>query len=87
MSESHFDFSSKSTGNTPVLLEARRGGVWHSVRVSDKFLSVRAAMDSLPMFAQQQEVDLEDVRVRALWTVAQIVAAMRAVDTYNTSRK
>jgi len=63
----------------PVLFEARFDVLWHSMRVTREFSSVKAAMDSLLMFAQQQKVSLEDVRVKALRTAEQVVAAEQAV--------
>lgn len=66
----------------PMLFEARFDVLWHSMRVTREFSSVRAAMDSLPMFAQQQKVSPEDVRVRALRTIEQVVAAEQAVSQF-----
>lgn len=67
-----------------MLLEARHSGEWHPVRIAREFPSSHAALDSLPMFARQQKVVLEDVRVRALRTEEQLTAAEYAVRAYNT---
>jgi len=71
----------------PMLLEACIDGTWRPIRISYKFSSVRSALDSLPTFTRQQKIDLEDVRVKALRTEKQVIAAEQAVSTYNTGRE
>ena len=69
--------------NTPMLLQVRRGGEWHSIRVAREFTGIHAAIYSLEIFARQQKVDLADARVRALRSVEQVLAAECAVEEYN----
>jgi hypothetical protein len=59
---------STPSAQTPVLLEVKQGERWEPVRIAWEFLSVRAALDALPMFAQQQHTDLDSVRLFALRT-------------------
>jgi len=70
--------------NTPILLEARHGAEWHPVRIAREFPNAHAALNSLSMFARQQKVALEDVRVRALRTEERLIAAEHAVEAHNT---
>lgn len=68
----------------PILLEARHSGEWHPVRIAREFPNAHAALNSLSMFARQQKVAAEDVRVRALRTEERLTAAEHAVEAYNT---
>lgn len=62
----------------PVLLEARFHGDWCAIRIVRQ-TTVRRALDSLPMFAKQQKVSLDDVRARALRSNGELLAAENAI--------
>jgi len=62
----------------PVLLEARFQGDWCAIRIVRQ-TTVRRALDSLPMFAKQQKVMLDDVRARALRSNGEVLAAENAI--------
>ena len=70
--------------NLSVLLEACLKGQWRPIRITSKFSSLRAALNALPIFARQQDVDLDSVRARALRTGEQVTAAEYAVSAFNT---
>jgi len=70
--------------NLLMLLEACLRGRWCPIRITSKFLSPRAALCALPVFALQQGVDLASVRVRVLRTDEQMTAAKYAVAAFNT---
>jgi hypothetical protein len=65
-----------------VLLEACLEGCWCAIRIVHEYPNIRAALNSLPMFARQQKVHLDDVRLKALRTEAQLLAAENAVIAY-----
>jgi len=67
-----------------MLLEVRRDGEWLPIRIAREFPNAHAALNSLLMFARQQKVALEDVRVRALRTKERLIAAEHAVEAHNT---
>jgi len=62
----------------PVLLEARFHGDWCAIRIVRQ-TTVRRALDSLPMFAKQQKVSLDDVRAWALRSNGELLAAENAI--------
>lgn len=66
-----------------TLLEARFGERWCPIRIANEFPSVRAALDSLPMFARQQKVGVDDVRMKALRTESQLLDAENAIIAYH----
>lgn len=66
-----------------TLLEARFGERWCPIRIAREFPSIRAALDSLPMFARQQRVCVDDVRVQVLRTESQLLAAEDAIIAYH----
>lgn len=66
-----------------VLLEVRIGERWCPVRIVYDYPNIRAALDSLPMFARQQKVDVDDVRLKALRTESQLLDAENAIITYH----
>ena len=65
-----------------VLLEARLGGEWRPIRIAHQFSSIRAALDVLPLFAKQQKVCVDDVRVKVLRTEGELLTAKDAVTAY-----
>ncbi len=66
-----------------ILLEARLEGRWCPVRIAHEFLGARMALDSLPVFARQQKVNQDDVRMSALRTEEQLTVAEYAVIAYH----
>lgn len=66
-----------------VLLEARIGERWCPIRIAHEYPSVRAALDSLPMFARQQSTCVDDVRMKVLRTEPQLLAAENAIIAYH----
>lgn len=78
--DSEFDpTESTPSAQTPVLLEVKRGDSWEPVRIARKFPNARAAIDSLPMFARQQHVELDSVRAVALRTEERLQSAENAI--------
>lgn len=65
-----------------LLLEARLATCWRPVRIV-RFPNVRFALNSLSLFARQQGVDCNDVRVKTLLTEQQLTFAKRAVAAYH----
>lgn len=66
-----------------TLLEARFGEQWRPIRIAHEFPSVRAALDSLSMFARQQRVCVDDVRMKVLRTEDTLLAAENAIIAYH----
>lgn len=62
-----------------MLLEVRRDGSWTPVRIADKYASMRAAINALPVFARQQKVTIEDVRAKRLRTHSDLQLAREAI--------
>lgn len=78
--DSEFDpTESTPSAQAPVLLEVKHGDTWEPVRIAREFPSVRAALDSLPMFARQQHVEMDVVRLFALRTEALLRNAEEAL--------
>lgn len=69
--------------NVMVLFEVSIGDRWCPVRIARQFPSIHAALDSLPVFAKQQRVELDRVRARALRTPSALCAAENAVIEYH----
>jgi hypothetical protein len=69
-----------------VLLEARIRERWCPIRIACEFPSIRAALDSLPIFAQQQKADADDVRMKVLQTEEKLHAAREAIIAYHIDR-
>lgn len=61
-----------------VLLESRTCGKWYPIRIVRQTTS-RRAIDSLPLFARQQKVMLDDVRARALRSEGELLVAENAI--------
>lgn len=62
-----------------VLLEVCIEEQWSPVRIAHEYPNVRAALDSLPMFARQQSASVDDVRMRVLRTESQLLDAENAI--------
>lgn len=75
---SEFQSSSSSVRTLPVLLEAKLDDCWCPIRIT-KVPNVRAALNSLPMFARQQNVSCDRVRARALRSEDELLVAENAV--------
>ena len=65
-----------------VLLEVHIGERWCPVRIAHNYPNVRAALDSLPVFARQQKVGVDDVRMKTLRTESQLLYAENAIIAY-----
>ena len=70
--------SSSSSRTLSVLLEAKPDDCWCPIRVI-RVSNVRAILDSLPVFARQQKVSCDRVRVTALRSEDKLLAAENAV--------
>ena len=65
--------------NPRVLLEVRRDDSWVPVRIACGYPDMRAAINALPIFARQQKVTAEDVRVKRLLTHSDLRVAKDAI--------
>lgn len=68
-----------------VLLEVRIGERWRPIRIDHDYASVRAAFDSLPMFAWEQSTSVDNVRMKVLRTEPQLLAAENMIAHHNSS--
>ncbi len=66
-----------------VLLEVRQSGAWNPVRIACSFLTIWAAINALPVFAKQQRVEIDDVRVKHLRSWSEVFMARKAIDRVN----
>lgn len=66
--------------DTPrALLEVWRDGKWTPTRIACRYPNMRAAIAALPVFARQQKVAVEDVRVKRLLTHSDLRLAKDAI--------
>jgi hypothetical protein len=77
------EFESQADSGLQVLLEVHRDGVWIPVRIARDFPTIRAAINALPIFAKQQKVEHDDVRVKHLRTWEAVCAAQQAINRVN----